>query len=253
MTWAGWGAISPNGRLYLYRTAAWTKTNISIWSREIADISRDEELSNLIICHSANQHRGEEKTIQEQVFDAFEGKYPVTLGDRDRIGGKNLLHEYLRWRPRPRLRPNDLVYDEKLAARILRMSGQDKYNEYLRIFVEEAEEDNIPRLQIFRVSPEGREPEELLDAIPACVPDDTNPEDVAEFPGDDPYDGIRMLIKAAHRYFDESKTNFIKMQEQERLVQKLTATQDWTAFYRNSAVMESKGSESMVRRFRRKR
>jgi hypothetical protein len=40
-----------------------------------------------------------------------------------------------------------------------------------------------------------RENKELIDVIPACIPNESNPEDVEEFSGDDPYDALRMVSK----------------------------------------------------------
>jgi hypothetical protein len=35
------------------------------------------------------------------------------------------------------------------------------------------------------------------------MPAEHDPEDVEEFPGDDPYDALRMIVRAASRYFGE--------------------------------------------------
>jgi hypothetical protein len=243
MTWAGWGAISPSGRVYIYRTHVWYKTPIKIWAKEAALLTNEEVIEDFVICHSAGQHRGEDLTIQEQVYDAFDAKYQVRLAERDRIGGKNLIHEFLRWQQRAKSRTPEVEYDHELACRILRISGEQKYNDYLRMFVPEAEETNLPKLQIFSASPEGRENKELIDVIPSCIPDEHNPEDVAEFVGDDPYDGLRMLLGSAQRYIEASATAQERVQRRQVVLDEFAEKQDQTAFYRNMEKLESTNQE----------
>jgi hypothetical protein len=240
MTFAIWAAISPSGRLYIYRTWAWNKTAIKIWGRELANISKvgtplEEKFEDVVICHSAGQHRGEEKTIREQIIEAFDDKYAVRLGDKDRIGGKNMIHEYLRWKEKARLNLPVSEFDTNLANRILRMQGEEKYYEYLNIFKPIEPEDNIPKLQILSHGPEGRENKELIDVIPACIPSEINPEDVADFDGDDPYEALRLAVKCAHRYIDESKEELARRKKLQALHEKaqVHTTEAQTAYYRN--------------------
>lgn len=240
MTFIIWAAISPSGRVYVYRTWAWVKTLIKDWTRDCVNLSRDEVFEDVVICHSAGQQKGEEKTIQKQVIEAFDDKYDVRLADKDRIGGKNLIHEYLRWRQRIKLYNSvEIEFNMDVAATILRQKGEAKYNEYLRLFVEEPDEVNLPKLQIFNVGPEGRENKELIDVIPACVPAETNKEDVEEFPGDDPYDTLRMLVKCAHRYVEQSAGEFERRARIQKVVDELQATQNQTNYYLQMAKLES--------------
>jgi hypothetical protein len=239
-TFAIWGAVSPNGRLFIYRTWSWRKTPIRIWAKELINLmsvgsENEEMLDDFVLCHSAGQHFGEEKTIREQVTEAFDDKYPIRLADRDRIGGKNLIHEYLRWRVVPRAQLPDRCFDSELANRILRNFGEEKYFEYLELFKEIPDEDNLPKLQILSHGPEGRENKELIDVIPACMPDEKNPEDVAEFDGDDPYDALRMAVKSAHLYVDKSKEELERRTKLQSLYDKLErkTAESQTAFYRN--------------------
>lgn len=251
MTWAGWAAVSPAGRLYVYRTYAWTRTNTKIWATEVVNLTKNETLENVVLCHSAGQHRGEELTIQEQVSAAFDDKYIIELAPRDRIGGKNLIHEYLRWQQKPKIDLKVVAFDQTLSSWILRNKGEEAYNEYLRLFVEAPPETNLPKLQIFKYGPEGRENKELIDVIPACMPDEHNPEDVAEFPGDDPYDGLRMLVKTAHRYTDQAMDEFKRLEKLEKLHALYTA-ESQTAFYRELEKMqEGSGQNFSVRSHRR--
>ena len=85
-------------------------------------------------------------------------------------------------------------------------------------------ETNIPKLQIFKgcVSI-------LVEAIKACSydkPKGNKPaEDIAEFEGDDPIDGLRYLVDAAEGFFDDANDEFKKIQAQEALINKLNAEQ----------------------------
>lgn len=251
MTFAIWGAVSPDGRLYIYRTWYWVKTPIEIWSKEIVNLTGTEELEDVIICHSAGEHRGEAMTLSEQIFHAFNEKYMIRLGERDRIGGKNLIHEFLRWQQKPLLYAKSMVYDTELAGKILRLKGEDAYNEYNAIFAPQVIEDNLPKLQIFSAGPEGRENKELIDVIPACMPNENNPEDVAEFPGDDPYDCLRLVVRAAHRYFEQSSVELARRKKLEEL-NALNTPEGQTAYYRILEKMdESPQSHYSVRAHRR--
>lgn len=259
MTFAIWAAIAPNGRIYVYRTYDWRQKLINIWTKDIVNMSGDEVYDDVVICHSAGQRKGEERTIRDQVKDAFGDKYEVRLAERDRIGGKTLLHEYLRWEQRPRLAPEDITYDNEVAMRILRMQGEDKYEEYLQLFKPIIKEDNLPKLRIFTHSVDYNgvimqrlnEKEELLpctnnlliDTIPACVPDETNPEDVQQFDGDDPYDTLRMVVKAAAGLSEES-ANRLQATEKLEQLHALNTPESQTAYY--MALEKSKSEDSEI-------
>ena len=63
--------------------------------------------------------------------------------------------------------------------------AQDKFNDYSNQFKPPKQEKNLPRLIIFDTCPK------LIEAIPLCTIDEKDPEDVAEFEGDDPYDSLK--------------------------------------------------------------
>ncbi len=242
MTFIIWAAIGPTGRVYIYRTAAWKRALIKVWAVEASNLTQEhEKIEDFVICHSANQNRGEELTIQEQVTKAFGDRYSIRLAERDRVGGKNLIHEYLRWKQKPKLRKEEVKYDQETASRILRQKGERAYNEYLSLFIDEEPETNLPKLQIFSHTPEGRENKELIDVIPACIPSESNPEDVAEFPGDDPYDTLRMLCKCAHRFFDESSSYAARLAKREAIVHELQTSGNQTAYHLNMERLEAEG------------
>src|SRR5204862_3958255 len=105
------------------------------------------------------------------------------VADNDRISGKMLIHEYLRWKQRPQALSVTHVYDEVFAQKLLRNYGLAKYNEYLDSFKEKEQEDLnlLPKLQIFDSL------KILIKTIPACIYDENRTEDVKGFSGDDPY------------------------------------------------------------------
>lgn len=250
MTFAIWGAVSPSGRLYIYRTWKWQGVTIAIWAPECAKLTGSEVMEEAILCHSAFANRGE-KTIAQQVSEAFEDKYIWRSAERDRIGGKNMVHEYLRWKQKINTVAAETTYDAELAAKILRNQGEDKYNEYLSLFIPQEEETNIPKLQIMSHSPEGRENKELIDVIPSCIPAENDREDVEEFDGDDPYDTLRMAVKCAHRFVSQSKSEFDRRARTAKILEELKKAQNQTTFYLQMQRLEAESED--VFSVRRKR
>lgn len=255
MTWVGFGAISPNKRLYIYRELGFRKTKIEEWGAIVKEFVDKDNPREITFCKSAGQDRGQEHTIQQQIQDAL-GR-AVGLSNNSpgsRIAGKALLHEYLRWKPRyvPALPFKE--YSEERASWILRNRGMKEYESYLNSFIPPEPETNIPKLQIFKnCNPLNEKADLLITAIKSCTyakPKDNVPaEDVAEFDGDDPYDGIRYMCDAAEKYFNESSAEFEKVQKREKLAQLLAQNQDWTAFYRNNRQLESKNLIKPVSRY----
>lgn len=239
MTWIGYAAISPTKRIYIYREQHWVKTKIADWAPHVKFFI-DKETPRLVrFCKSAGQDRGQEHTIQQQIEDELQVSVELSNNSPgSRVAGKILIHEYLRWTPKL-INPNEVnQYNEDRAMWIMRNRGLTEYKSYMNSFLPQEPETNIPKLQIF----EGACPV-LVEAIKACSydkPKNNKPaEDIAEFEGDDPIDGLRYLVDAAEGFFDESNQEFKKIQAQENLVKQLEDTQDWTAFYRNMKKTES--------------
>jgi hypothetical protein len=236
-TWVGWGAVAPDGRLFLYREYVREKTSIEEWGSDVRRISQFE-LDNLgaaTLDPSAWGKRGEAKTLQQQITEATGISWEQA--DNDRLGGKLLMHEMLRWKPRPPKYTPAEGFREETAQRILRMQGPDVYSEYVKMFEPDPPELNLPKLQVCRSCSHFRE------AIPSCIyeqKDGKNAEDVQEFDGDDPYDGGRYLIKAYSRYIRESKTKHEKQTALGEIIQKLTETNDYNQFHRQMHVFEHK-------------
>lgn len=233
MTWVGYGAISPTKRVYIYREQAWQKTRIEEWAPYVKENVDRENPRVIKLCKSAGQDRGQEHTILEQISTALGRSVELTSNQAgSRIAGKMMLHEYFRWKPKYIPEQSLVPYNSEHANWLLRNRGIKEYNSYIDSYKPILPETNLPKLLIFENCPL------LINAIKSCIYDKTNPQDVGEFPGDDPYDGIRYLVDAADRYFNDAQTEFQQIQEREALTQELERTQDMTAFYRNARRLE---------------
>jgi Terminase large subunit, T4likevirus-type, N-terminal len=258
MTYIGFYAISPDERLYLYRELNWLKTKIEEWAPVLKDYIDREHPEVVKFCKSVAQERGQEHTIQQQIEAAL--GVPIELSNNSpgsRVAGKMLLHEYLRWKPRPMLAPKDIpVYSEEYAMWVLRNKGLVDYKAYLALFDPPEEEKNIPRLQIMCCEATEHDGHPMccpmmIEALQACSYDKKSKdgvpaEDVAEFDGDDPYDDIRYAVDSAERFFTESSRRMERLRKQEALTNALKNTQDWTAYYRNALAVETQTTKMQV-------
>lgn len=245
MTWAGYGAISPRGRVYIYREQAWQKTKIEEWAGYVKYYIERENPRVVRLCKSAGQDRGQEHTIQQQITTALD--FPVELSNNSagsRVAGKMLIHEYFRWKPKYIPTKEIGLYSEETAQKLLRRNMKE-YESYLSSFIPQEPEQNLPKCQIFDTCPL------LITAIKSSVYDKKNPQDVAEFPGDDPYDGFRYMLDSVDLFFQASRTEFEKVQKQESIIKQLSDTNNWTAFYRNMERTESSNVIVPVSRYRK--
>jgi hypothetical protein len=236
MTYALWTALSPSGRVYLYREYAKKQTKISEWASDVGRLSAREGLKGVVICQSAAQQRGDELTIAEQ-FEKFSGLRPTLSGNKkgSRVSGKLLLQEYFRWRPKPNTKVPHENFSNEVAEAILRNKGLEDYKKYLILFEPEEVENNIPKIQIFESLSVMRK------TIPLCVYDEDNKEDVAEFDGDDPYDNLRYNIDMVEQFRTSGlKTKASTEELKEKAIQKLQETNDWTAYHRAMKFVERK-------------
>jgi len=183
----------------IYKTNEYTckKTKISTWASDLQRIWGDPtQHTDIVLDPSAWQDRGDPTNIAEQ-FALHYGRQPRRAYN-NRVGGKLLLQELLRWRNRPPRYVPQTGFDPDLANQIRRQNGPKAYNEYVSLFRSDAaaSEELVPQLQIF--------PEcvETIKTIPLCVYDKDHPEDVAEFDGDDPYDETRYGVSACQNYMD---------------------------------------------------
>lgn len=264
MTYIGFYAVSPNKRLYLYRELYWLKTKIADWAPVVKDFCDRENPKIVKFCKSASQDRGQDHTIQQQIEEALERPIELTSNSPgSRIAGKMMVHEYLRFTPRPVIPASDMpVYSEEYAMWLLRNKGMEQYKDYLRLFDPPEEETNIPKLQIFCCDEQHHEGHPyccplMIETIKACSYDkkdkDGKPaEDVAEFDGDDPYDDLRYAVDTAERYFEEAGSAFERVQRAAQISEILKMNNDWTAYYRNMRAVDAGPKMQMVKRFHRR-
>jgi hypothetical protein len=249
----GWAAISPDRRLYVYRHQSFYREKIEEWTPKVKLFIDRDQPSDIVICHSANQHRGDPHSILEQVTEGL--KTPVRLGERDRISGKVLIHEFLRWRQPEITVPTEVAQiDHDLAGWIYRNKGPLEYQNYLRSFQLETNNEVIPKLLFFN-QPDVKM---VWDALKQCVyvkaqKDGKRKEDVAEFDGDDPYDMLRMLVHSADQFFNAAGAAQEKLDSIDRVMKQYEASGDMTGFYRNMRRVESAESVQPIRRFHKGR
>lgn len=262
-TWIGCAAISPQKRVYLYRELNFIQTRIAEWAGELRYWIEKEKPRIVKFCRSANQDRGQEQTIQQQIEQEIQ--FPIELANNSpgsRVSGKMLIHEYLRWKPKPLLSAKELSpYDEEYAMRLLRTRGLDDYKAYLSMYDAPKIEDNLPKLQISLCSEADHTNHPnccpvVIEAIKAASydkPKNNKPaEDVAEFQGDDSYDGLRYLLDTAHRFYDEAQYEFNKILKQQILLERLQNNRDYTQYYRNMHHIETSGTIQPVSRYSHK-
>ena len=263
MTYIGFYAVSPHGKLYLYREMHWQKTKIAEWSAIVKSFIDKDSPKTVKFCQSTSQDRGQEHTIHAQIEEALQRPVDLSVNSPgSRVAGKMMVHEYLRWKPKPVISVDDMpIYSEERAMWILRIKGMDAYKDYLALFNPPEPEVNIPKLQIFCCNEEHHDGHEfccptMIDSIKACnydKPRNNKPvEDVAEFEGDDPYDDLRYAVDTADAYVNEANEEFRKVQREAAIIDRLNATQDWTAFYRNQRTLEAGEQIKMISRYHRK-
>lgn len=242
MTIAGWYAINPcpssryPAKIYKYREYSCTKTKISTWANDIRRLSQGEELVDLVLDPSAWQERGDPTTIAEQFAREF-GKQPRKAYN-NRIGGKLLLQELLRWRSKPaRFIPQE-GFDPDLASKIKRMSGDKEYERYCALFQPELEEQFLPQFQIFE------DCKKTVETIPLCVYDKDRPEDVAEFDGDDPYDETRYGVSACQNYLDGGLEEALQAEQIAKVCSQYEQTGNINHFYMQMNNLDAQGRQA---------
>lgn len=248
MTWVGFVAISPKGRIYLYRELHWKNTKISDWAPVVRSFLERENVKLVKFCKSAGQDRGQEHTIQQQIAEALGREVELTENKAgSRVAGKMMIHEYLRWKPKPRIHSDEetLKYDENFAMQLLRMKGEQVYKDYLNLFTP-PEAEVLPKLLIFK------DCKVVIDAIKACSYDKVKIEDIAEFDGDDPIDGLRYIVDAADAFVRGAMTTMTEMNRREEIESKLRDTTNFTGYYMSMRALEAEtGKMTGVKRYRR--
>ena len=238
-TWIGWAAISPDKRAFLYREYHEKGKYISEWASTFKLFSNADKIKRVVLDPSAKQRHGDPKSILQQFIS--ESGYTPDMADNDRISGKMLMHEYLRWSPKPRQYVPREGYDEDTAQKIFRMSGDRAVLQYRKLFEPQPPELNLPKLQVFRTCPMFNQAIQLAHYNEE---DKGNPEDVAEWnptetsPGDDPYDGGRYLVKLIDQYINDPNYEAVTVKEVDNAIRDYAASGDTTSFYRRMEHIE---------------
>lgn len=232
-------------KIYKYRELVRNKTKIAEWAKELKDIIsfKNEEFIDCVLDPSAFAKRGEDYSLSE-LISLYSG-VQFRKASNDRIGGKNLLQEYLRWKPR-QLRQVERIYSSEEAARISRMYGPRALEEYKHSFSQEDPDQFLPKFQIFNTC------ENTIKVIAECVYDEDNPEDVKEFRGDDSYDETRYGLMACQNYLDTGKSEYNKNEHIARIEAELQRTNNHTQYYISMASI-NKGQTKHARGFRMKK
>lgn len=261
MTCAGWYAINPvpnekhRAKIYKYREYTCQKTKISTWAADIKRLSQGEEFVDVVLDPSAWGNRGDEATIAQQFADG--SKLVPRKADNDRLGGKLLMQEFIRLTPRPpRFTPEE-GFDTNLFEKLWRLRGPEAAQEYASLFLPEPEEKFLPKFQIFRnACPKTQE------TIPLCIykrdaeartetNEEGNIEDVAEFPGDDPYDETRYGLKACQRFLDTGIVEHNRVEQVAKACSQVEQTGNMTQFYINMTNIEARSQRATkgIKRF----
>lgn len=265
MTYIGFYAVSPEKKLYLYRELYWYKTKIEEWAPAVKDFITREKPELIKFCQSAAQDRGTDHTVKSQIEEALGIPIEVTTNSSgSRVATKMLLHEYLRWKPKPRIDHEHLEpFSEEKAMWIYRNKSASDYKNYLELYNPPEVAEAIPRLQIFCCDSDHHDGHPnccpiMIDSIKACNYDKKGKdgkaaEDVAEFEGDDPYDDMRYAVDTAEKFFESAGDRFKHVQQQAMILQRLKETQNFTAFYNQMRTIENANKPRPVAAFHRRR
>jgi hypothetical protein len=234
MCYAMWGAVAPNGKVYIYRERSWYGRDIPYWASEIRIIHDEQRETPVmtVLCGSAWQQRGTE-TIAEE-FQHYSDLVPTNSVNTpgSRIAGLQTVHDFLRWEKRITLKAKGEFYDLVKAQEIYRKYGPEALTNYKQQFMDEPEEDNLPILQIFENC------KVLIETIPMAIYDEKKIEDIAEFEGDDPLDDLRYFCKAAKQFRTGEISGLTLAAQKEEIIKQANETGDMTSYYRRMEHLE---------------
>lgn len=242
-------AIDPKDRLFIYKEYVRKQVPVSTWAADIKLMCQYEKnIKRVYLDGSAWNNIGNEKTIVAQ-FMEHSGLTPLKA-EKDRVSGKMLIHDYLRWTQRPPRQVPAEGYDPDLAERIIRVQGLEAFAQYRALFEPEAPEENLPKLQIFNTCTD------IIETIKLCQypdkPKSGKPiEDVKEFSGDDSYDNLRYLLKGTGSYYLECQEENEKRRKLGDILQDLQKTNDFTSYAHRVKNIEQDNSPGPVYRRRR--
>jgi len=236
--YAMWGAVAPSGKVFIFQEYAEKGKLTTEAGADVCRMSRGFNIVDVVIDPATKQKSGEELNKFEQIQNALHSENLDNLlrtADNDRVGGKTLVQEYIRWRPLPTLEEsNSGEFDYEYAQYLLRWNGIEVYNDYVASFVPPEPETNLPKLQIFDTC------QVLIKAIPRCIYNQAEgkKEDVKEFSGDDPYDDLRYFLKAVARWKVDSIRADNQVAAESVVLEKFEQTKDYNELARNMERLE---------------
>jgi hypothetical protein len=199
-TYGLWAAISPDERLYIYREKLWDKATVQEYGTYVGEVS-------------ANDGKFVDVVLDHTAWDARTG-----------ITDADLFKKYSGLTPRPADKgQGSRVAGKQLLQDMIRWRGNS--------------ETPIPRLQTFNTC------EELNNTIPNCVyqkKEGVETDDIEEFPGDEPIDTVRYLIRSFVNFSRGAQKQFKEYEKTAVANRRLEVTGDMTSFYRAMEIIEAK-------------
>lgn len=248
-TFAIWYALSPlDERIFIYRCFGIKKSTIRQWGSDVARLSQhDGNIMRVILDSACWNEQGLGITQAAEFYAAVQGILPPPeKSNKDRHSGVSLIHEYLRWEPKPAKFIPPEGFNTETANRILRIYGPTGYNEYVNSFLPEEPEKNLPILQIL-LKEGDQHTQDLVDAIMNAQYAEKDKEDYEEYDGDDPLDSLRYGLKASELYLgDAKKTQSLLIKEAE-ITKDLEITGDMHSFYMKMAKLDSDRKKAVTK------
>lgn len=248
----GFYAINPSpsesfpAKIIKYDEMIHKRAKISVWAHDLRERinRRGDTFVDCVLDSGAWSKTGDESTAAEQI-SKYSG-LSFRKSDKDRIGGKLLLQEYLRWRRRE-VTQTERQYSSEEAARISRRFGPKALREYMALFEKAKVDDYLPKFQIFENCTE------TIRVIPLCVSAKNNPEDVEEFEGDDAYDETRYGLKACQNYLEFGRSEHQKESMQAEIETELERTGNYTKYFIQMGSLKKRLGKTNVDKFKIKR
>lgn len=207
-TYALWGAISPDERLYIYREKLFDKATAHEYGSYVGEVSaNDGKFIDVVLDHTAWDART--GVTDADLFRKYSGltPRPADKGQGSRVAGKQLLQDLIRWR------------------------GNF--------------ETPIPRLQVMNNC---EELINTIPNCVYAKKDGIELDDIEEFPGDEPIDTVRYLSRAFINLTRSSQKEFKEYAKTAEIERKRELTGDMTSYYRAMEKLEASKPHSVRRR-----
>jgi len=225
-------AITPTGQVITYKELVGNKQTPQQVGADISRLTQfDGNIKTRIIDPSTNRSTAGEKSVKQQIQDATGENWEDA--DNDRVSGRILMHEYLRWKIRPKRFIPEQGFSQDQYLNIWKFHGEVAAKRYANLFTpDEPEKEARPKWLITRSC------QKIIQTIPTLVFNEKRPDDVLKVNGDDTYDDCRYALKAVDRYIKESANEFKDKQRLGNILDELAKTGDQTRFYQRMAHLE---------------